>query len=49
MLLSSPVVVCDWCGDLFGIRLELEVPLGGFFLTGFLLLLHNLPPYKCHS
>ena len=34
MLALSSVVVCDWCGDLFGIWLELGVPLGIFFPTG---------------
>ena len=28
---SFAVVVCGWCGDLFGIWLELGVPLGVFF------------------
>ena len=28
---------CGWCGGLFGIWLELEMPLGVFFLTGSLL------------
>ena len=46
-LASSSVVVCDWCGGLFGIWLQLEVPLSVIFLTGSL-----LPPpilYKRHS
>ena len=33
MLVSSSVVVCNWCDDLFGMGLELGVPLGVFFLT----------------
>ena len=33
MLASSSVVVCDWCGDLFGIWLKLGVPLGIVFLV----------------
>ena len=37
MLTSSSVVVCDWCGGLFEIWLELGVPLGVFFLTEALL------------
>ena len=33
MLVSSSVVVCNWCDDLFGMGLELGVPLDVFFLT----------------
>ena len=35
---SSAAVVSDWCDDLFGIWLELGVPLSAFLLTGSLLL-----------
>ena len=31
MLALSLVVVCDWCGGLFGIWLELGMPMGVFF------------------
>ena len=55
-LASSSLVVCDWCGGLFGIWQQLGVPLGVFFQTEDLLppsYLHLLPPparlYKCHS
>ena len=32
-LALSSVVVCDWCGGLFGMWLQLGVLLGVFFLT----------------
>ena len=41
------VVVCDWCGGLFGIWLQLEVPPGVVFLNEALLppsYSHLLPP-----
>ena len=37
VIASFSVVVFDWCGDLFGMWLELRVPLGVFFLTEALL------------
>ena len=46
-LASSSVVICDWCGGMFGIWLELGVPLGVYFLIDNLLPLphpHRLPP-----
>ena len=47
---SSSVMVCDWCGGLFGMWLQLGVPLGIFFLTEALLPPshpHHLPPPTC--
>ena len=54
-LASSSVVVCDCCGDLFGIWLELEVPLGVFSYWNPVAAPqpHHPPypptPYKCYS
>ena len=53
-LALTSVVVCDWCGALFGIWLQLGVPLSVFILTEDLSPLshpHHLPPthYKHHS
>ena len=47
MLASSSVVVCDWCGGLFGIWLQLGVPLSVFFLTK-VLLPPSSPTSSCH-
>ena len=42
-------MVCDWCGDLFGIHVAgARVSLSAFSLTGTLLPLPTLPPLATH-